>query len=84
MTKTGTIRRGVYQHYKGKNYEVLGIARHSETVKAFVVYKALYKTDYGRNSLWIRPLEMFTEHVLIGGQRVPRFRYMGRADKHKK
>lgn len=61
---------GKYQHYKGNYYEVLGIAKHSETLEEFVVYRALYD-DY---QLWIRPLEMFLGMVEVEGREVPRFR----------
>jgi hypothetical protein len=64
-----TIGPGVYRHYKGNNYEVLGVARHSETEEALVVYRCLYG-DYG---LWVRPLAMFMETVAIEGQKKPRF-----------
>ncbi|HBH81041.1 MAG TPA: DUF1653 domain-containing protein [Nitrospira sp.] len=60
---------GVYRHYKGQQYEVMGIARHSETEEEFVVYRALY----GDRGLWIRPLAMFTESVEKEGVSVPRF-----------
>ncbi len=60
---------GIYSHYKGNRYEVLGIAHHSETEESLVVYRALYG-DYG---LWVRPLEMFTETVEVCGEPVPRF-----------
>ena len=60
---------GVYRHYKGQRYEVLGVARHSETEEEFVVYRALY----GDRGLWIRPLTMFTESVEKDGVSVPRF-----------
>ena len=63
------VSPGVYRHYKGQQYEVLGIARHSETEEEFVVYRALY----GDRGLWIRPLVMFTESVEKGGVSVPRF-----------
>ncbi|RTL05866.1 DUF1653 domain-containing protein [Candidatus Dependentiae bacterium] len=63
------IQKGVYQHYKGNLYEVIDIARHSETLEQLVVYKALYG-DYG---LWVRPLSMFTEDVVIEGQQKKRF-----------
>ena len=66
------IKVGKYEHYKGGQYEVLGIAKHSETMEEFVVYKALY--DEGK--LWIRPLKMFMEEVEFGGKRVPRFKYI--------
>lgn len=60
------ITRGIYRHYKGNLYEVLELARHSETEEELVVYRALYG-DYG---VWVRPLAMFTECV---GDGVPRF-----------
>jgi len=60
-----TIVPGTYRHYKGPLYEVMDVARHSETEDWFVVYRALY----GERGLWIRPLEMFTEEV----DGVPRF-----------
>jgi len=63
------IRPGRYRHYKGKEYEVIGTARHSETEEEFVVYRALY----GAQSLWIRPRAMFEEEVVVDGKQVPRF-----------
>ncbi|PRY69817.1 DUF1653 domain-containing protein [Halomonas ventosae] len=62
-------RPGIYRHYKGPLYEVLGVARHSETEEPLVVYRALYG-DYG---LWTRPLDMFLESVEVQGEPVPRF-----------
>jgi len=59
----------LYRHYKGGLYEVLDIARHSETLEPLVVYRALY----GAHGLWVRPAAMFTETVVIGGVRQPRF-----------
>lgn len=56
---TATVVPGIYRHYKGKDYEVLGVARHSESDEPFVVYRPLY----GERQLWIRPLDMFTELV---------------------
>jgi hypothetical protein len=64
------LQPGRYRHYKGKDYEVLGMARHSETEEEFVVYRALY----GDGGLWIRPKTMFLELVRVGDQMVPRFR----------
>lgn len=61
---------GKYRHYKGGEYEVIGVARHSETLEALVVYTPLYN-DSG---LWVRPLAMFLEEVEWEGKRVPRFR----------
>lgn len=66
------IPLGKYKHYKGKEYEVIGIATHSETLESLVVYKALYQAE-GKN-LWVRPLSMFMEEVNTDGQLVPRFR----------
>jgi hypothetical protein len=65
---------GLYRHYKGDFYEVLGIARHSETLGEHVVYKSL-KGKEGEN-LWIRPLQMFSEDVLVNGELVPRFSFV--------
>lgn len=64
---------GRYRHYKGRDYEVLGVARHSETEELLVVYRCLY----GDQGLWVRPLTMFIEAVSIGGETVERFRYLG-------
>ncbi|MBA3679711.1 MAG: DUF1653 domain-containing protein [Bacteroidetes bacterium] len=62
---------GLYKHYKGKIYEVIGVAQHSETLEKLVVYKATYQKE-GEN-LWVRPLSMFTEDVVVDGKRVKRF-----------
>lgn len=63
------IQPGIYRHYKGPEYRVFGVARHSETEEQVVVYQALY----GEYGLWIRPLSMFLESVDVDGERVPRF-----------
>ncbi len=60
---------GRYRHYKGNEYEVVGIARHSETLEELVVYRPLY----GEGGLWVRPRAMFEETVEVAGKRVPRF-----------
>lgn len=65
--------RGRYRHYKGNFYEVVGIARHSETEEELVVYRKLY----GDHSLWVRPLGMFMENVQVDGRSVPRFERIG-------
>ena len=64
-----TIKLGIYRHYKGKLYEVSGIARHSKTEKKMKIYSELYG-DYG---LWVRPADLFAECVEINGQSLPRF-----------
>lgn len=60
---------GVYRHYKGPEYRVFGVARHSETEEWVVFYQALY----GEFGLWVRPLSMFLESVEVDGEQVPRF-----------
>ena len=70
-----TLKTGKYKHYKGKEYEVIGIARHSETLEELVVYRALYQVD-GEN-LWVRPMKMFLEEVEIEGKKMPRFEFLG-------
>ncbi len=72
------IKKGIYEHYKGKRYEVLGQARHSESLEEMVVYKALYKGDFPRGSLWVRPKTMFTENVTVNKVVVPRFKFIGK------
>jgi len=67
------IKLGKYQHYKGKRYQVIGIAKHSETLEELVFYKGLY----GDNQIWVRPVKMFLEKVEVNGEKVPRFRYIG-------
>lgn len=64
------LQLGKYEHYKGKQYEVIGIAKHSENLEELVVYRALY----GEHGLWVRPLEMFLGEVEIEGKKIPRFR----------
>lgn len=66
------VKLGKYKHFKGKLYEVIGTAKHSETLEEFVVYKALY----GENELWIRPKKMFLETVKVDNKEVPRFEFI--------
>ena len=66
------IRIGKYRHFKGKEYRLLGIAKHSETLEPMVVYQALY----GEMGLWVRPASMWTEHVERDGYSGPRFEYI--------
>ena len=64
------MQKGIYEHYKGNKYELLYIAKHSETLEQMVVYKALY----GEGEIWVRPLSMWNEQVEADGKSVPRFR----------
>lgn len=64
---------GIYRHYKGNRYQVLAIAKHSETLEEMVVYKALY----GEGGVWVRPLHMWSETVEKDGDSFPRFEYIG-------
>ena len=64
---------GRYRHYKGAEYEVVGVARHSETLEPMVVYRPLY----GENALWVRAHAMFFGQVMVEGRRVPRFSLLG-------
>ena len=66
------IQKGIYRHYKGNEYEVLMVARHSETEEEMVVYRALYG-DYG---VWVRPYAMFVEKVEVNGVLVDRFAFL--------
>jgi len=67
-----TVQPGRYRHYKGNEYTVIGVARHSETLEELVLYRA----EYGDHGLWVRPKAMFFETVTVDGQEVPRFRYL--------
>jgi hypothetical protein len=66
------IPLGLYRHYKGKHYSVVGFARHSETSEEMVLYVPLY----GNGGYWVRPLAMFTEDVTYEGRAVPRFTFV--------
>jgi hypothetical protein len=68
-----SVKLGRYRHYKGREYSVLGVARHSESEEELVVYRP----EYGERGLWVRELRMFCEDVTVNGHRVPRFRYLG-------
>lgn len=65
-----TLKKGIYQHFKGNRYQLLEIARHSETEEEFVVYKALY----GDMGIWIRPVSMFDELIERDGTKQKRFK----------
>jgi len=72
MDKKPLIRAGVYRHYKGGMYRVLGIATHSESLDKVVVYR----NQADPHGLWVRPLEMFREQVQMNGKKVPRFKFI--------
>lgn len=63
------IEKGIYKHFKGNLYEVIDIAKHSETLEEMVVYRALY----GEGGLWVRPISMWDEVVEYNGEKVKRF-----------
>ncbi|MDP4118409.1 MAG: DUF1653 domain-containing protein [Bacillota bacterium] len=67
------LKLGKYRHFKGGEYELIGIAKHSETLEEYVVYRALY----GDRGLWIRPKEMFLEEFVKEGKKIKRFEYIG-------
>ncbi|HOP75364.1 MAG TPA: DUF1653 domain-containing protein [Bacillota bacterium] len=67
------LQLGRYRHFKGNEYEVIGVAKHSETLEEYVVYRALY----GEGGLWVRPRSMFEELVEVDGELKPRFTYIG-------
>ena len=66
------IKTGRYRHYKGNEYIVRGVARHTETEEELVVYRQ----DYGERGLWVRPSTMFQEMVEVNGEQVPRFLFV--------
>ncbi|NCB63666.1 MAG: DUF1653 domain-containing protein [Clostridia bacterium] len=68
-----TIKLGRYRHFKGNEYRVLHIAKHSETLEPMVVYQALY----GQRGIWVRPASMWLERVVRDGYDGPRFTYLG-------
>jgi len=70
------IRPGIYRHYKGKEYQVYEVARHSETEETLVVYRCLY----GNFDLWVRPLAMFLESIEIDGCTRQRFEFVRETD----
>jgi len=68
------LKIGIYEHYKGNRYRVIGIAKHSETLEDLVVYESLYENKVSK--LWVRPLSMFLEEVEVNGRKIPRFKYI--------
>ncbi len=71
------FKLGLYQHYKDKMYEVVGLAHQSETLEDIVVYRAFYDSPaFGKRSLWVRPRKIFEEKVIIDGKKVDRFAFI--------
>jgi cyclomaltodextrinase / maltogenic alpha-amylase / neopullulanase len=71
------LKLGLYKHYKGKRCEVIGFAKHSESLEDLVVYKELCDSEeFGSNPLWVRPRGMFFESVDIDGVKTPRFKFI--------
>ena len=68
-----SLKKGIYRHYKGNLYELLEIATHSETLEKMVVYRALY----GEKGVWVRPFSMWEEEVVVNGETVKRFSFIG-------
>ena len=79
MEQNTLVPGALYEHYKGKRYEVLDVAIHTETQEEMVVYKALYKGHFPGGTLWVRPLAMFQENVSLEGKIVPRFNYVSKS-----
>jgi len=69
MANAMQLQKGIYRHFKGNKYEVIDIAKHSESEEYLVLYRPLY----GDSGLWVRPLEMFIEEMELDGQKRPRF-----------
>ena len=67
------LKPGKYRHFKGGEYELIGMAKHSETLEPMVVYRALY----GTGGIWVRPASMWSEHIQKEGYTGPRFQYIG-------
>ncbi len=68
------MRAGTYRHYKGKFYQVIGVAKHSETLEDLVVYFCLYPNNLSQ--IWVRPKKMFGGQVIVDGKQVKRFTYI--------
>ncbi|KZN59078.1 DUF1653 domain-containing protein [Pseudoalteromonas luteoviolacea] len=66
------LKKGIYRHYKGKEYKVMFVATHSESEEPLVIYQTLY----GNYDHWARPLSMFVEEVMVDGTTQPRFQYL--------
>ena len=68
------VKPGKYRHFKGNEYQVLAVGRHSETLEKLIIYKALYESEeFGKDVIWIRPIEMFEDKKIVDGKVVNRF-----------
>lgn len=68
------IEPGIYRHFKGGEYEVIGVGHHSESLESLVIYKSLHETqDFPKGTIWVRPLELFTGTATVDGKEIPRF-----------
>ena len=74
------LKIGKYQHFKGQFYQVLHLAKHSETEQWMVVYLPLYDNEHGKRDVWVRPLAMFDEIIEREGKKIKRFNYVGETD----
>lgn len=73
-----TPKPGIYKHFKGGKYKVLGVAIHTETEEPLVIYQALYKSEnFEEGALWARPVSMFMGTKNINGEDIQRFEYLG-------
>ena len=71
------VKLGRYKHYKGYDYEVIGLGKHSDTLEEYVVYRGLYNSEeFGNYPLWVRPKSVFVQKVKVNGVEVPRFRFV--------
>lgn len=76
MTKP-FLRAGIYRHYKGGLYKVLGVALHSDTLEPMVVYQGLFDSEeFGPDALWVRPLSKFSETINVDGKELARFQFV--------
>jgi hypothetical protein len=71
------VKPGLYRHYKGKIYQVIGTGRHSETLELMVIYQGQYNSEeFGDKPFFVRPYDLFVQDVEIEGKNVPRFQYL--------
>lgn len=74
MTSPKKVKPGIYEHFKGKKYRVIGTAKHSETLDDLVIYECLHKNELSK--LWVRPIEMFFDDKELCGKKVKRFKFI--------